>query len=304
AAAAGSPAFLAAVVLVFAGLAYKIAAVPFQFWCPDVYQGAPTSVAGFLAVAGKGAGLAALIRFVHAVTGGGADHLTDLMARHNDVVRLVLVGMSIATMTFGNLAALRQRHAKRLLAYSAIAHAGYLLMGVTVTSSSGATAILFYMGVYLFMTLGAFFMVALVERETGGCDLSAFDGLGFRSPFFAVCFAVVLVSLTGLPPTGGFWAKVFLFEGVFSYGGAHGSSLYHWFGVIGLLNGVVSLAYYARFLRAMYLAEPDRNRGGGLALAVEDRGLVFAMAAPLLVLGVLFAGLYEAAQSMTRGLFG
>ncbi|MGH7162489.1 MAG: NADH-quinone oxidoreductase subunit N, partial [Planctomycetota bacterium] len=146
-AAAGSPAFLVAIVLVFAGLAYKVAAVPFQFWCPDVYQGAPTAVAGFLAVAAKGAGFAVVLRFVAAVTGGGRP-VTDALASSNDTLRLVLVVMSVATMTFGNVAALRQASAKRLLAYSAIAHAGYLLMGVSVTSGAGAAAILFYMGVY------------------------------------------------------------------------------------------------------------------------------------------------------------
>lgn len=297
------PAFIAAVVLVFAGLAYKIAAAPFHFWCPDVYQGAPTSVAGFLAVAGKGAGLAAFIRVVQAVTGGAGDHITDLLARHNDVIRTVLIGMSIATMTIGNVAALRQRNAKRILAYSAIAHAGYILMGLTVTSRAGATAMLFYMGVYVFMTFGAFFMVALVEREKGSCDLSAFEGLGFRAPFFAVSFAIVLISLTGLPPTGGFWAKVFLFEGVFSYGGAHSSSLYLWFGVIGLLNGVISLVYYARFLKAMYLADPEQNTGSGLELGLADKSMVFAMTLPQLVLGVMFAGLYETAQLLVVDLF-
>lgn len=300
--ASGSPAFVVAVVLVFAGLAYKIAAFPFQFWCPDVYHGAPTSVAAFLAVAGKAAGFAALLRFLDAATYGG-EAATEALRASNETVRLVLVGMAIATMTFGNVAALRQRNAKRLLAYSAIAHAGYLLMGVAVTNGDGTAAVLFYMVVYLFMTLGAFFFVALVERETGSTDLQAFSGLGFKSPYFAVCVAVCMIGLTGLPPTGGFVGKFFLFREVFAYGGANASDLFLWFGVIGLLNGVVSLAYYARFLKAMYLAEPEAMERAPLALTASDRGLAFALTLPVLVLGLAFGGLYDRVALLASGIF-
>jgi len=300
--ASGSPAFLVGVVLVFAGLAYKIAAFPFQFWCPDVYQGAPTSVAGFLAVAGKGAGFGAALRFVAAVTGGGREDLSETLASSNDHVRLVLVAMSVITMTVGNVAALRQENAKRLLAYSAIAHAGYLLMGVAVTSGQGATALLFYMAVYLFMTLGAFFLVAMVERERKSADLAAFEGLGWKSPLLAVCLGVCLIGLTGLPPTGGFVGKFLLFREVFAFAGARDSQLYLWFGVIGLLNGVVSLAYYAKFLKAMYLA--DRSEGAsGLALGFPEKALAVAMALPVLLFGVAFTGLYGDATSLAQGIF-
>jgi NADH-quinone oxidoreductase subunit N len=300
-AASASPGFLVALVLVFAGLAYKVAAFPFQFWCPDVYQGAPTSVAGFLAVAGKGAGFGAALRLVAAATGGGRD-LSETLASSNDHVRLVLVVMSIATMSVGNVAALRQQNAKRLLAYSAIAHAGYLLMGVAVTSGPGATAMLFYMAVYLFMTLGAFFLVAMVERQTGRADIEAFEGLGWRSPLFAVCMATCLLGLTGLPPTGGFVGKFFLFREVFAYAGAHDSQLYLWFGVVGLLNGVVSLAYYAKFFMAMWLVEPAPAQGG-VALGTLEKALALSLALPVLVFGVAFAGLYGGAGALAQGIF-
>ncbi len=301
--ASGSPAFLVAVVLVFAGLAYKVAAAPFQFWCPDVYQGAPTSVAAFLAVAAKGAGFAAVLRFVGAVTGGGRG-LTDALAANNETVRTVLLLMALVTMTVGNVAALRQHNSKRLLAYSAIAHAGYLLLGVCVTTHSGAAAVVFYMVVYLFMTLGAFTIVGVVERATGGrTDIDAFEGLGFRAPLLAVCMAVCLIGLTGLPPTGGFVGKLFLFREVFNYSGEHGSMLFFWGGVIGLLNGVVSLYYYARFLRVMYLYDPERVPAGALALAGVDRGLTLAVTLPVLVLGLAFGGLWGLAEGLTRGVF-
>jgi NADH-quinone oxidoreductase subunit N len=301
--AAPSPGFLVAVVLVFAGLAYKVAAAPFQFWCPDVYQGAPTSVAAFLAVASKGAGFAAVLRFVGAVTDGGRA-LPEALGQSNDTIRLVLLFMALATMTIGNVAALRQNNSKRLLAYSAIAHAGYLLLGVAVTSGPGAAAVVFYMVVYLFMTLGAFLMVGLVERETGGrTDVDAFAGLGFRAPALAVCMTICLLSLTGLPPTGGFWGKVFLFQEIFSYGGRHGSALFVWAGVIALLNGVVSLYYYARFLKVMFLADADRLPPRPLTFEALDKGLVFALTAPVLILGLAFGRLYEFARELTGGIF-
>ncbi len=296
-AAAGQPAFLVAVVLVFAGLAYKVAAAPFQFWCPDVYEGAPTSVAAFLAVASKGAGFAAILRLVGAVTAGTTP---DVLASAEHV-RTILLVMALLTMTIGNVAALRQRNAKRLLAYSAIAHAGYLLLGVAVTTAGGATAVVFYMAVYLFMTLGAFYMVGVVERETGRADLDAFEGLGFRAPLLGVCMAVAMIGLTGLPPTAGFVGKYFLLQEVFACGGEH--MLFFWGGVIALLNTVVSLGYYARFLKAMYLCDLERAPQSPFRFAGVDRGLVVALTVPVLLFGLAFTGLYDAASDLAQGIF-
>ena len=305
--ASGSPAFLVAIVLVFAGIAYKVAAFPFQFWCPDVYEGAPTSVAAFLAVASKGAGFAALLRVVGAVTAGGAPAAAadSAIALNNEYVQLVLCVMALITMTVGNVAALRQTSAKRILAYSAIAHAGYLLMAVAVTTSAGATAVVFYMMVYLFMTLGAFYMVALVERETGRGDLAAFDGLGFRAPVFAACMTICLIGLTGLPPTSGFVGKFYIFKEVFAYSGngSRFAGFFFWAGVIGLMNGVISLAYYMRFVRNMYLVDAERREGPALSLAVWDRGSFLLLAAPVLVLGVAFPPLYRFAENLAEGIF-
>jgi NADH-quinone oxidoreductase subunit N len=307
ASASGDPVLLIAVILVFAGLAYKIAAAPFQFWGPDVYEGAPTSVAAFLAVASKGAGFAALLRVVHAATGGGTA-LSDSLAASNETLRAVLLVVALVTMTIANVAALRQRDSKRLLAYSAIAHAGYLLLGVAVTSTAGAAAVVFYMIVYLFMTLAVFYMVGLVERETGGrTDVDAFEGLGFQSPVFAVCMVVCLIGLTGLPPTAGFVGKFFLLKEVFAHSGAAASettkTLFLWGGVIGLLNGVVSLYYYARFIKVMYLCDLDRLRERSFRFDGLDKGLVLAMTAPVFVLGIAFARLTEFARDLTAGIF-
>ena len=159
------------------------------------------------------------------------------------------------------------------------------------------------MMVYLFMTLGAFYMVGVVERETGRTDIDAYTGLGFRAPVFAGCMAVCLISLTGLPPTAGFPGKFFLFEQVFAHAGAQQSSLFFWGGVIGLLNGVISLGYYARFLKVMYLCERDQIPEKGLAFGGIDRGLVLLMTLPVLVLGVAFQGLRELADTLAKGIF-
>ncbi|MHC4848010.1 MAG: NADH-quinone oxidoreductase subunit N [Planctomycetota bacterium] len=301
AAASGSPAFLIAIIMVMAGLAYKIAAAPFQFWCPDVYQGSPTAVAAFLAVASKGAGFAAVIRIVSAVTwSDGA--ISDQLVANNEVFRMLLALMAVVTITVGNVAALRQQNSKRLLAYSAIAHAGYLLLGVAVASDAGAAAVVTYMIIYGFMTLGAFYLVGLVERYTGRTDVDAFEGLGYKSPWLAACMFIFLVSLTGLPPTAGFVGKFFIFKEVFAYSAASGSELFFWCGVIGLLNAPIGLYYYMRFAKVMYLCDRDRVPAETkITFAGLDKGLVVAVLIPVLVLGLFFGGLIELAQDATAG---
>jgi len=301
AAASGSPAFLVAMLMVLAGLAYKIAAAPFQFWCPDVYQGSPTAVAAFLAVASKGAGFAAVLRIVSAVTWGeGA--ISDQLATNNEAFRMVLALMAVVTITVGNVAALRQQNSKRLLAYSAIAHAGYLLLGVAVASDAGASAVVTYMVIYGFMTLGAFYLVGVVERDTGRTDVDAFEGLGYKSPALAVCMFIFLISLTGLPPTAGFVGKFFIFKEVFAYAGNSGSDLFFWCGVIGLLNTPIGLYYYMRFAKVMYLCDKDRIPAEtGIRFAGLDKGLIYAVVVPVIVLGLFFGGLLEMAQDATAG---
>ena len=303
AAASGSPAFLVALIMVMAGFAYKIAAVPFQFWCPDVYQGAPTAVAAFLAVASKGAGFAAVIRIVAAVTGTG-ETISDQLANNNEVFSMLLALMAVVTITVGNVAALRQQNSKRLLAYSAIAHAGYLLLGVSVATDAGASAVLVYMIIYGFMTIGAFYLVGLVERYTGRTDIDAFEGLGYRSPALAVCMFIFLVSLTGLPPTAGFVGKFFIFKEVFSYAGQTGSNFFFWCGVIGLLNAPIGLYYYMRFAKVMYLCDRDRIPAETKIRFVGlDKGLVYSVMLPVIILGIFFGGLIGLARDATLGIF-
>ncbi len=235
-----------ATVFVMVGFGFKISAFPFHFWAPDVYQGAPTPVTSFLAVASKAAGFGVLARFVHGVFLGDA-----LNAEWLTHLGQVIAVMAAVTMTYGNVTAVLQRNVKRMLAYSSIAHAGYLLMGVAVMTSGAATdtgldALMFYLGTYYLATLGAFACVMALANRFGAEDLEDYQGLGWSAPFTAALFVLFLVSLTGLPPTAGFVGKLMLFSASLDVG-------LYWLAVVGALNAVVSLFYYFKIARAMYL---------------------------------------------------
>jgi NADH-quinone oxidoreductase subunit N len=269
------PALFLAATLAMAGFGYKVASVPFHFWCPDVYQGAPTPVTAFLSVAPKAVGFAMAARFFY-----------QGLSSFNGVSGEVLGGqwpellavIAAATMTLGNLSAIWQNNLKRLLAYSSIAHAGYMMMGVVMLSSAGLQAIMFYSAVYLFMNLGAFLVVILIAERTGSEDIGEYRGLGWRSPFLAFSMAVFLASLTGLPPTAGFIGKVYLFASVVEGG-------LWWLAVVGVLNSAVSLYYYWRVVRTMYLDEPENSEPIVLpAFANVSIGILLA--------GTMFFGLY------------
>ncbi len=236
---------LIAITFVLAGVGYKIASVPFHMWSPDVYEGAPIPITAFLSVASKSAGFALFIRFFY--TGFGS---TGLMQSVDWPFMLAIV--SALTMTVGNLAALPQQNVKRLLAYSSIAHGGYLLMGGVLLTSEGVGAILFYLLVYLFMNLGAFYVVVLVANEMGSETIDGYRGLGSRAPLVAIAMVVFLASLTGLPPLAGFFGKWLLFTAVLEQG-------YYWLALVGLLNSVVSLYYYARIFKVMYFEDADEE---------------------------------------------
>jgi len=266
-----------AIVLVLAGFAYKVSVVPFHFWTPDVYEGAPTPVTSFLAVASKAAGFAALLRFVGKLfLVDGAD---GAVQQYGARIGALLAILSALTMTLGNLAALRQSSMKRMLAYSSIAHAGYVLMGMATMESSGWNAAMFYLAAYYLMNLGAFGFVLYFESVTGSDDIASLKGLGAKALWVTVPMVVFLVSLTGLPPTVGFTGKYMLFVA-----GVDNGLL--WLSLVMALNSVVSLFYYFRIVKALFLAEPaERSMPGQSALA----GSIFVLA----VLTVLF-GLYIA----------
>ena len=286
------PALVIAGVLITVGFGYKISAVPFHFWTPDVYEGAPVTITALLSVASKAAGFAMMIRFfkvtfVDVVMGSASPSgwaiLNGFEWNH------LLAVMAVLTMTVGNLVALWQNNLKRLLAYSSIAHAGYMLLGVAALNTEGISAVMIYFAVYLFMNLGAFYIVMLVANKTGSEDIDAYTGLGQKSPFIAVAMTVFLLSLTGIPPTAGFIGKLYIFSALI------GAKLI-WLVVIGALNSVVSLYYYVRVLRSMFL----RDAAAGsppMKFSPAEVALVLALLIPTLALGLYFGPLVEYAQA-------
>jgi NADH-quinone oxidoreductase subunit N len=207
----------------------------------------------------------------------------------------LLAILSVLTMTLGNLVAVWQDNLKRLLAYSSIAHAGYMLMGVVILSDQGIAAVLIYFMMYLFMNLGAFFVVMLVANKTGSEDISAYRGLGYRAPLIGVAMAIFLVSLTGLPPTAGFIGKLYLFAALLE-------AKWIWLAVVGALNSVISLYYYARVLRYMFLRDPE-GQSPSISLQRSEAILLLIFILPTLLFGLYFGPLVELANASVQ-MFG
>jgi NADH-quinone oxidoreductase subunit N len=264
-----------------AGFGYKIVFVPFHMWSPDVYQGAPTPFTAFLSVASNAAGIAIMIRFFfpgvsRMVSGGDWSFVSGVEWPH------VLLFLSMISMTVGNLCALNQRNLKRMLAYSGIAHAGYMMMGLAVLNNDGLSAILFYVVVYLIMNLGAFLVVGMIANVTGEEDIEAYRGLAWRGAVVpAVCMTIFLFSLTGVPPFAGFVGKFFLFSAVLKEGGA-----FALLALVAAINSVISLYYYAKIIKTMFLDMPNPE-DKTVSVAVYD----FTLLIPLTVLTVIF-GIY------------
>jgi NADH-quinone oxidoreductase subunit N len=254
------------------GFGFKVALVPFHAWTPDVYEGAPTAVTGFMAVGVKAAAFAAFARVFTVALGTVAASWTG-----------VFWVLAVLTMTVGNVIAVRQRSVKRMLAYSSIAHAGYALVGLVAATREGGAAVLFYLAVYSVMTLGAFaVLIALGRRGEPGEDLADWAGVGFRHPVLGLSMAVFMLSLAGIPPTAGFAGKFYLFSAAIDAG-------YVGLAVIGVLNSLVSVYYYLGPLVAMYMAEGTREIAAPSSRPYLAATILVAMAATLLV-GVLPAG--------------
>jgi len=267
-------------VLIMAGFGYKIAAVPFHMWCPDVYEGSPTPVTAFFSVGPKAAGFAMLARFLHEVyraEPGGAAFEWEL----------VIALLAVLTMAVGNFGALQQQNLKRLLAYSSIAHAGYLLVAFVAFTPGALSALLFYLVIYVIMNLGAFLVVLVLEQKYGIETVDGCRGMGWRSPQLGAVMTIFLFALTGLPPTAGFAGKFLVFSQVIEYGvgPAHGLGIA--LVVIALFFSVISLFYYMRIAAAMYLSKPaDENA------EETSPGLVYGTLLWLLALGSVFFGVW------------
>ena len=247
-------ALILSVVFILVGFGYKISAVPFHFWTPDVYEGSPTTITAYLSVAPKAAGFALMIRFFNQVFIDGDSLSTIGWYADVSFAWPELLGViSVVTMTLGNLVAIQQNSVKRMLAYSSIAHAGYMLMAFPTVSSEGVFAVMIYLVMYLFMNLGAFFVLIYVSQKEGGENFEHFSGLGWRMPMVGIVMTVFMFSLTGLPPTVGFIGKFYLFVAVINAG-----SSFYWIAFFGAINTVVSLYYYMRVVKTMYLdGEPS-----------------------------------------------
>jgi NADH-quinone oxidoreductase subunit N len=277
--AAGDPLLLIGFGLLLVGFGFKISAVPFHMWTADVYEGAPTSVTAFIATGSKAAAFAALVRAL----------LAALRPLQGEWAWLFW-GLAVLSMTLGNVVAIAQQNLKRMLAYSSIAHVGYMLVGIVAGGSFGNGGVLFYLLVYTFTTAGAFGVILLLER--GGEEAVRIEdtaGLAARHPLAALALSVFLLSLVGIPPTAGFVGKFYLF-------GAAIRSGYIWLAVIGVLNSAVAAYYYLRVIVLMYMREPEgtptvlaSSFASALALIVALWGVV--------QLGIMPAPIFDLAQS-------
>ncbi len=260
-------AVIGSLLLILVGFGFKISAFPFHFWAPDVYEGAPTPIAGFLSTASKAAGFVVVLRVLVAVfTPSAAPDWINMLAI-----------VSVLTMTVGNVLAIVQKNIKRLLAYSSIAHAGYILIGVVAVSQLGMTSVVFYLIAYLITNLAAFGIVMTFSQVVGSDDILAYSGLSRRKPWLALAMLVAFLSLAGMPPLAGFVAKIFVFAAAVKTGLV-------WLAFVGVLNSIVGLYYYLTVLKYVYLYRSDD----------EDKPLPisrpYTIALSILIFGIILVG--------------
>lgn len=278
----GTPAAMLAMSMLVAGFGFKISAVPFQMWTPDVYEGAPTPVTAFLSTASKAAGFAVILRIFQSALGGIEPQWTYLFAI-----------LAVLTMSVGNLMALGQNNLKRMLAYSSIGHVGYMLAGLATGTSLGLSSVVFYLLVYAVTNVGAFTVLIVMSRYVENEDIASYSGLGRRAPWLAAAMVFCLLSLAGLPPLGGFFSKLYVFWAVAQHG-------LYWLVAAGVINSAISLYYYARVIKQMYLVEPTEQRRVGVSLAPAI-SLVAAVAA-VFVVGPFSGPFIAAAVGAARGI--
>ena len=299
---AGAPSMAAvfALLLVVVGFAFKTTAVPFHFWAPDVYEGAPTPVTGFISTASNAAGFAILMRFLL--------YVFSPLPQNQTQASIVWVSMmqplAILTMSLGNLLAITQTNVKRMLAYSSVAHAGYILIGVTALGYAATrgelqdalptaiAAVIFYIATYMFTNIGAFAIVGLVSQRVGGDDLKDFNGLARRSPYLALAMVAVLLSLVGAPPLVGFVGKLFLFRSAIN-------ETLVGLTVIGVINVLISVFYYLGVVRAMYV-ERSPNETRPFPVPVMARWVVLITAVAVLVITVVSTPFWNLALAAAK----
>ena len=286
-----NPALLIGVVMIVAGFGFKISSAPFHMWVPDVYHGAPTPITAFLSVASKAAGFAVIIRVFYLALGDVSIDWSMLFA--------VLAAVS---MVLGNFVAIAQSNIKRMLAYSTVAHAGFIMIGLAAVSTRvidgdlvGPQSVLFYLAAYAFTNLGAFFVIATVGNKINSDEIDDYAGLAKRSPILAGLLALALISLTGVPPTVGFWAKIYLFN-------AAVQADLVWLAVIGVISTAISAYYYLRVIKTMYL-RPAPSESGVLTPVSMSLAL-FMTVGGVIFFGILPGYLLDFAVRATNGLTG
>ena len=262
-----SPALLMGIILLVAGFGFKIAAVPFQMWVPDVYEGAPTPVTAYLSVASKAAGFAVILRVFYEALGPASVDWS-----------MVFAVLAAITMTVGNVVAIAQKNIKRMLGYSSIAQAGYLMIGLAAVSSTGSSALVFFLGCYALTNLGAFIAIIAISDKIDSDEIADYSGMIRRAPLLALALALCLISLTGIPPTAGFMAKIYIFSAGIDSG-------LLWLVIIAVINSVISAFYYLRVVRVMFLGAPVSEER-----VSSPRSLQTALF--LACLGVLLLGIY------------
>jgi NADH-quinone oxidoreductase subunit N len=273
-----------ALLLVLFGFGFKVSMFPLQFWAPDVYQGAPTPVTGFLSTASKAAGFSVMVRVMLVAFPFVSDFWQTLIA----VIAAV-------TMTLGNLVAMRQTNIKRMLAYSSIAHAGYILMGLASVSAFGLASLIYYLVTYLLTNLAAFGFVVVYYNQVGSDEIKDYAGLSRRSPGLAFGMMFTFLSLGGIPPLGGFFAKVLVFSAAVQSG-------LIWLAVIGVLNAVVGLYYYLNFLKVVYLYRQEGDEEPLPVSRLQGTALVFCVLG-VTFLGVVLVPMYQWATTAAQGFF-
>jgi len=264
-----SPALLLGIVLLVAGFGFKIASVPFQMWVPDVYEGAPTPITAYLSVASKAAGFAVILRVFY--TAFGAETISGDWA-------MIFAVLAAISMTLGNVVAIAQSNIKRMLAYSSIAHAGYIMIGLAAIGTLGKSGVLFFLAGYALANLGAFIAIIAISNKTGSDEITDYSGMARRSPVIAFILAFCLISLIGIPPTVGFMAKFYIFNAAIQ------ENLL-WLVIIAVLNSVVSAYYYLRVVRLMYVGEPASEEAIPSSIPLR-------ISLAITSLGVLVLGIY------------
>lgn len=267
---------VAGVIMLIIGFSFKAAFVPFHMWTPDVYQGAPTPATAFMSSGAKGAAIAPLIRIV----------VAGLPLTETDWLNILWV-VAVLTMSVGNIVAIAQDNIKRMLAYSSIAHAGYLLVAVIAGNDMGQSAVLFYLLVYTFMNLGAFGIISYMgfSNKQENLNIEDYRGLGYKYPFAGLAMAIFMFSLAGIPPTGGFVGKFYIFNAAIQAG-------YVWLVIIGVLNSVISVYYYLRVVINLYMRDAERE----VFVPKANLGLIFAIILAIvgvLQMGIMPSGLFE-----------